>query len=289
MRWLVFTVFFILAFPVNAVLYVLHNTELADPFNRKEIPAEENPTTALAMSDIKHQNERVPDFSAFHDTRQKKRVFFEFMLPLIREANASIREERSELIALSRKLETGLVLSRGEYLGLGQLFKRYRFDMPVKVEAHDVDELLHRVDTIPASLVLAQSAHESAWGTSRFATEANNFFGIWCFSRGCGVEPKERSTGLTHEIAAYESVQEGINAYLRNINTHSAYEDLRIIRAEQHSLQNPSLQENVIGILLAAGLKSYSARGVDYVREIQQMIRTNKLSEFTFAVNPFKA
>jgi Bax protein len=197
------------------------------------------------------------------------------MLPLIREANARIRNDRSELITLSEKLESGLVLSGGERQALSQLFKRYRFKLPQTVEAENVDELLERVDILPASLVLAQSANESGWGTSRFATEANNFFGIWCFRTGCGLEPSQRSKGLSHEIAAYASVQEGVFAYMHNINTHRAYRNLRAIRAEQRTLLN-----DFMGIQLAQGLRHYSQRGEEYVREIQQMIRANKLHDY---------
>lgn len=293
MKWLPITLLFILANPANIVLTV-RQAPADNTFAVKDIviesPVEENSSNnsnnnskknvAHTALDTVSQNERRPDFSAFHDVQQKKRVFFEFMLPLIREANAGIRRDRSELIALSLKLESGLVLSGGEHHRLSQLFKQYRFKLPVKVDALNVNELLDRVDIVPASLVLAQSANESGWGTSRFAIEANNYFGIWCFSAGCGIEPSQRTEGLSHEIASYSSVQEGVKAYMLNINTHQAYKKLRIIRAEQRTLQN-----DYMGMQLAHGLQYYSERGEDYVRDIQQMIRTNKLHIYTLPTN----
>jgi Bax protein len=268
---------------VNAV-QMIEKEISASLVKASNIPAEEIESThgtiqdgtPLVASATEYQNERIPDFSAFHDVRQKKRVFFEFMLPLIREANASIRVERAELVALSRKLENGSVLSGGEHLRLAQLFNQYRFDLPQLVEAVDIGELLERVDIVPASLVLAQSANESGWGTSRFATEANNYFGIWCFSRGCGLAPRQRDEGLSHEVASYDSVQQGVIAYMRNINTHKAYTDLRTIRAEQRQIRNHQMGER-----LANGLHRYSERGQAYVDEIQQMIRVNNLQEYT--------
>ena len=294
MKWLPITLVFILSHPVNPVLSVrkaptANDTSIGMELI-KETPTEKNFNTnidhnnidkneaavAFATLDVKSQDERIPDFSAYLDVKQKKRVFFEFMLPLIREANARIRNDRSDLIALSEKLESGLVLSGGERQALSQLFKRYRFKLPQMAEAQNVDELLQRVDILPASLVLAQSANESGWGTSRFATEANNFFGIWCFRTGCGIEPSQRSKGLSHEIAAYASVQEGVFAYMHNINTHRAYRKLRAIRAEQRTLLN-----DLMGMELAQGLRHYSQRGEEYVREIQQMIRANRLDDYT--------
>jgi Bax protein len=291
MKWLPITLVFILAHPVNPVLSVrttptANDTSIAmeiikdttidkNDINKNDID-KNKATVALATLDTASQDERIPDFSAYLDVKQKKRVFFEFMLPLIREANARIRNDRSELITLSEKLESGLVLSGGERQALSQLFKRYRFKLPQTVEAENVDELLERVDILPASLVLAQSANESGWGTSRFATEANNFFGIWCFRTGCGIEPSQRNKGLSHEIAAYASVQDGVFAYMHNINTHRAYRKLRAIRAEQRTLLN-----DLMGMELAQGLRHYSQRGEEYVREIQQMIRANKLDAYT--------
>ena len=248
-----------------------------------EVPAEESPTdgqknTTQTADHSQPQVERVPDFSAYHDVLQKKRVFFAFMLPLIREVNAKIHKQRTNLIALSKKLESGLELERGELEYLSQLFRRYRMKTPPEVSTQLVNQLLERVDSVPASLVLAQSANESGWGTSRFAVEANNYFGIWCFSSGCGLKPASRDDGLVHEVASYKSVQQGIAAYMHNINTHRAYRNLRVIRAEQRHLRN-----HFMGLQLTDGLLYYSERGEEYVREIKQMIRINKLHEYTLA------
>ena len=253
-----------------------------------EAPAEENPTdgqrwvepTAQPTAVSQPRNERVPDFSAYRDVGLKKRVFFEFMLPRIREVNAKIRNQRTRLITLSGKLEAGLVLQRGELQYLSRLLKRYRMKAPFKVDTLLMNQLLERVDILPASLVLAQSANESGWGTSRFAIEANNYFGLWCFSRGCGLKPSSRGEGMAHEVASYNSVQQGIIAYMHNINTHKAYRELRMIRSEQRLLQN-----HFMGLQLTDGLHRYSERGEDYVREIKQMIRVNKLHEYTLASN----
>jgi|TARA_B100001971_G_C18249586_1_gene577093 Bax protein len=278
MKWLPITFLLVLALPVSAVLYIQQLPPLISEF-----PAEESPTNG--QQDVEQtagtavsqpQTEKVPDFSAYLDVTQKKRVFFEFMLPLIREANANIREERSKLIDITTRLETGLVLQRGEHQYLNQLFKRYGMNAPIKVDTQHTDQLLERVDIVPASLVLAQSANESGWGTSRFAVKANNYFGIWCFRSGCGLKPQSRDEGMNHEVASYDSVQDSVRAYMHNINTHRAYRDLRTIRSEQRHLQN-----HYMGLQLTDGLRHYSELGPEYVHAIKQMIRVNRLQEYT--------
>ena len=44
-----------------------------------------------------------------------------------------------------------------------------------------IDKLLLRVEIIPNSIVLAQAAIESGWGSSRFAQEYNALFGEYTY------------------------------------------------------------------------------------------------------------
>ena len=62
-------------------------------------------------------------------------------------------------------------------------------------------------------------------------------------------------------------------------NTNPAYAHLRQIRAKTRD------NEGVMsGLTLAEGLLNYSARGADYVKEIQQLIRANNLQAFNLPV-----
>jgi len=166
-----------------------------------------------------------------------------------------------------------------EAAALRRLGKRYNMaavgDGPGALEEH-VEKLLLRVDVVPASLVIAQAAKESGWGSSRFAREGNNFFGIWCFNRGCGMTPANRDAGRHHEVAMFDTVKEGVRYYIRTINSHNAYSTLRQIRAVARNNNQPFGGEQ-----LATGLLRYSERGVLYVNEIQSMIRYNRLHRFT--------
>ena len=125
---------------------------------------------------------------------------------------------------------------------------------------------------IPNSLALVQAANESAWGTSRFARDANNYFGQWCFTRGCGLIPANRIEGAHHEVQRFSSPKESVASYLNNLNTHNAYAQLRSIRS--NAVKNG---EPITGYLLAAGLGKYSERGEAYIEEIRTMIRVNHL------------
>lgn len=217
-----------------------------------------------------------PDFTGFRDVQARKRAFYDYLLPKIHEANEEVMREREWLAALSDQLVFGVPLSVSQADALSLIERRYLVRDIAQTDLDRVEYLLTRVDIVPASLVLAQAAKESGWGTSRFAREGNNFFGIWCFYEGCGLTPLRRTAGLSHEVAMFDSVADGVRYYIRTINTHLAYEDLRQMRAEARGRQ-----EILPGTELARGLIRYSERGLAYVKEIQSMIRYNQLHRFT--------
>ncbi|MBU2874778.1 glucosaminidase domain-containing protein [Marinobacter salexigens] len=209
----------------------------------------------------------LPDFSSYRDTTEKKVAFFSFLYPRIVLANSRILIERDYLDSLTRK-ET---LSKKEHIWLAAQAKRLRVDEePGTPEQFNL--LRKRLDVIPPSLILAQAANESAWGTSRFALRGNNLFGQWCFSKGCGLVPLNRVEGASHEVAAFPSPYHSVRAYIQNLNRHESYQGLRNTRLDDRDAGDP-----LSGLALARGLVSYSERGEEYVDEIRSMIRYNNL------------
>ncbi len=217
----------------------------------------------------------LPDFGAILDVKKKKATFFEFMQERIKKTNDFVWAERQFVFQFRDKHGRSEV-SAEETADFLRLADRYSLPAPDVIDDAYFEKLLKRVDVVPASLVLAQGANESAWGTSRFAREGRNFFGIWCYREGCGLKPKSRDAGLKHEVRKFRTVQEGVTYYAHNINTGSAYQRLRSIRAKFRKDG-----EKLSGVQLAAGLSKYSERGDAYVDEIQRMIRGNNLARYT--------
>ncbi len=203
----------------------------------------------------------VPDFANIKDVKQKKQAFFDFIYQHALTENQAIMRERAILEANTEKAQ------------IKALCEKYSKNCET-VDAMKREALLSRVDVIPPSLILAQAANESAWGTSRFATQANNYFGQWCFSKGCGLVPLRRNAGSTHEVRKFNHAQASVRSYLMNLNTGRAYQGIRDMRA-----QGRTQSQTLSGIDLAAGLKQYSERGQAYVKELRSMIRYNKLVE----------
>ena len=215
-------------------------------------------------------NVQLPKFSDIKDVKEKKRRFFSFIRPALEKQNQKILSNRTKLLAIKERYVLNSALSLTDKSFIDKMKKKYKSNTELGVLAA-IDQLLLKVDIVPVPLVLVQAANESAWGTSRFARIGLNFFGMWCFEKGCGMVPRKRNTGAMHEVAAFNSVEEAVTKYLHNINTNAAYKVFRTIRG-QLRMQNLPLSSEI----LATGLLPYSERGSDYVLEISEMIRHNK-------------
>ncbi len=200
----------------------------------------------------------------------KKNIFFRLTGSGILQANEKIMSEREHLLnAINNK-----DIHENEWLAA--LAVKYKV---IKQESDKLDnaaliKLKKRVDIVPPSLALAQAAEESGWGTSRFAIQGNSLFGQWDFS-GKGIKPKEQRTELgNYGIAAFDSPQESIEAYMLNLNTHRAYQRMRQKRAVFRQ-QNKEPK----GWDLAKTLDKYSERGIEYVKSLHAIMSYNKLND----------
>ncbi|MDK9735814.1 glucosaminidase domain-containing protein [Vibrio sp. D404a] len=269
-----------LALKVTA-LALVGSVSLVGPYLYNE--EEERRKASVEKSELKSANvipkldmpSGKPNFAAIEDTNAKKKAFFDYLRPSINLENRRISKERAFLEKLSDK---GITAADSEDKSYAKrLAKLYSLPLPTTgIDEAWLDEMLSRVNVLPEALVLTQAANESAWGTSRFATEANNYFGHWCYSKGCGLVPLQRNEGSTHEVAKFSSSQESVHRYFMNLNRNKAYQDLRGIRAQLEE-QGEDLLTYDAATKLTQGLLKYSERGADYVTDLQAMIRHNEV------------
>jgi Bax protein len=216
------------------------------------------------------------DLHRITTTQQKKNLFFSSILPMAMLANEEISQQRATLDAIFQNFDQMETISTQQKKEIDEITARYRVKKDPLTNASARAMLFRRVDTIPESLVLAQAANESGWGTSRFSRQANNIFGEWTFTPGQGIVPENRPEGEIYEVRRFPSLYQSVRSYMRNINTHRAYTSLRKKREE---LRRSSL--DVSGVKLSLELDNYSTRRQAYSREIQALIKANRLEELT--------
>ncbi len=201
---------------------------------------------------------RLPaDISSVPQAADRKALFLRALLPFVVATNERITRQRERLIDMLPLLEQGLPLGTDDRRFLESVQEEFRVSRP------DPEELLRRMDVVPASLALAQAAEESGWGTSRPAREDNSLFGQMVFHEG-GMRLRE-----------FDNLRETVESYIRNLNTHRAYADFRQKRAQLRRASRP-LDSHA----LAGHIERYSERGTDYVATIRGLMTANGLRNF---------
>ena len=204
------------------------------------------------------------DLISLGNTSKKRELFIKIVLPLILNENKKITEDRKKLFKiLNKDFNTA-----GEKVWLSRRFKEY------KIKDKDLGKLKMRMDIIPVSIALAQSANESGWGTSRFALEGNALFGQWTWSKK-GISPKNKDPNQSHKVLQFQILKASVRAYKNNLNTHNAYKEFREKRAQLRQ-QN----KQIIGSDLTKYLKNYASIGVKYVEILEDIIEKNSLTDF---------
>ncbi len=228
----------------------------------------------LAVVSSKRPPPPLPDGSGPGTPQEKKAAFIDYLVPYVRGVNAAILADRRRLLSIRQDVARGGSPGMFDARWLKKIVADYEMELPAEIDPAFLDHLLLRVDIVPASLVLAQAAEESGWGSSRFAQHGNNLFGMRAYN-GTGFVPREREAGEKFRVAIYPSVRESIADYVSNLNTGENYIELR---AERRALRQRG--QALTGQALAARLGGYSRRGAEYVETILAIIRGNRLGRF---------
>jgi Bax protein len=204
------------------------------------------------------------DLDEIQSVKLKKETFIKIVLPLVVAENEKILEDRYKL----KKINSRKFTTDKEKQWLRQKFLEY------KVKKGNVEDLMTKMDIIPASIALAQAAKESGWGTSRFALEGNAIFGQWTWN-GSGIAPLNRDKSKSHKILKFPILRASVKAYKNNLNTHKSYIKFRKMRKELRDKN-----KKIIGLGLTKALENYAETGSEYTKILEQIITQNRLMDF---------
>ena len=125
---------------------------------------------------------------------------------------------------------------------------------------------------VPYEMIIGQAALESGWGTSRFAKEANNLFGIRTFTESV---PHLRPQGIDKwpgwGVRKFKSKCDSVKEYVRLLNEHPAYKKFRELREKT---RDP--------IKLIKTLDKFSTTA-DYDQRVIRIIKKIRKLEDTYA------
>ena len=213
------------------------------------------------------------DFDQLQDVKLKKKLFYLITLPIIHESNRLILEDREMIINIEKKF-LRKTLNENEVNETVRLAVKYKLDYST-IDLKLFRDLKQRINIIPVSLALAQAIVESGWGQSRFALEGNALYGQWTTNEQKGIIPEDRDEDKTHAVRKFENLQQSVQAYMHNINTHRAYYSFRVVRRIAERVQYTDPISAKVKFLAA-----YAEIGQEYVDKLELIIESNKLREF---------
>ena len=209
-----------------------------------------------------------------YKTNNKKSTFIAILLPLALRGNELVLEERKLM---------KIAFSTNNIYQIERLSKKYKVNNFKKINFSNLNrselrkirlELLSKINSIPISLILAQSIIESGWGVSRFAQEGNALFGQWTWNNSDGIKPKG-NLDANFSVKNFDSLLDSVNSYILNLNTHTAYKELRNFRTSQYNSG-----KKITGNDMANFLDKYAEIGIQYVTKVKNMIEKNQLSKY---------
>ena len=216
----------------------------------------------------------LPKNISQYQTNRKKSVFLAILLPIALRANELVLQERKMMnMAFTTRNIYQIEYFSNKYKIKN--FKKINFSRLTRSQLNLIKlELLNKIDSIPISMILAQSIIESGWGSSRFAQEGNALFGQWTWKDNDGIKPKG-NLNANFSVKNFKSLLDSVNSYILNLNTHPAYEELRNFRTSQYKKDS-----DVTGIDMANFIEKYAEIGFLYVNKVKDMIKKNKLNQF---------
>ncbi|MCA6222017.1 protein bax [Photorhabdus antumapuensis] len=203
----------------------------------------------------------LPDLRKYPSGIPRKKAFLNVVVPVIDKHNQRIMQERKWLLEHQKAKRW----STQDIRFLQRICKNYNVSCSSSPKKVNWNKILSRVDIIPTHFVATQAATESGWGTSKLAQQNNNLFGMRC-GNNC-----KKTQGKIKGYSAYPTINDSVEAYMRNMNTHNAYESLRVSRAKQRNSQ-----ESLNTSKLIDNLEGYSQLGSTYNSYLHKVFNSNK-------------
>lgn len=217
------------------------------------------PLDSPAVQPVYYHNEW--DFSMENTAARKKR-FIQMVLPAILMARHNLQADRIRVRQILYKLEQSGQVDPSDSTFMARQTER--------LNASTWEDAYDRLATHPSSIVLAQAAVESGWGSSRFFQEGNNIFGIWSFDpeedRIPALAAREDGTVF---VRSYQTLGESVEDYFITLARHNAYREFRQQRLQE---QDPRK--------LIYALHRYSELGYRYVGKLAMIMRQNDLRRY---------
>jgi len=186
---------------------------------------------------------------------EKKEKFIDLLLPSVLTAAHGIEQARERIAAIHERMQQDKPIPKEDSLFVQKQLEAW--------EANDIEQLLNeKLITRPHSVMLAQAALETGWGSSRFFVAANNTFGVWSFdSNESRIQAQETRDGTPVYVKKYDNLSASIIDYYKVIS-NGPYDEYREARKRTDDPYE-----------LVEYLFRYSELGQEYINRLKTVMR----------------
>ncbi|HKL37811.1 MAG TPA: glucosaminidase domain-containing protein [Bacteroidales bacterium] len=194
--------------------------------------------------------------------QERKEKFLDLLLPSVLTAAHGIEQTRERIAALHEQMQQQEPVSKEDSLFVQKQLKAW--------EAEDIEQLLNeKLLTRPNSVMLAQAALETGWGSSRFFVAANNTFGVWSFNpKESRIQAKGTREGTPVYVKKYDNLSASIIDYYKVIS-NGPYDEYREARKRT---SDP--------YVLVEYLFRYSELGQEYINRLKTVMRKADMEKY---------
>ena len=139
----------------------------------------------------------------------------------------------------------------------------------VRACALHLNSMYSEEERVPINLVLAQAIHESEWGRSRFAVEANNLLGIRTFDSSDDQLKPLNKPNVSWGLRIFETKCESISYYMELLNNNHHYKEFREERINQYFSDEIDLEKLAMTLAIYAEDVYYSQKIIRTIRELE--------------------
>ena len=182
------------------------------------------------------------------------KLYAKILTALILRENEQILNERILFLLLKEKADKGEKWTEQEQRYFDYLVDKYD-SVVLKTIPTKLNDLILKIDEIPPSLAIAQSALETDFGKKN----ADSPFGQqgWLDRQ-------------TYANIRYDNLSDAVKAYVKEMNSTPNYEDWHRLRAVQAQKQNA-----MTSLYMAGGLRTYRPEDTLYIEKIKQIITSH--------------
>ena len=183
-----------------------------------------------------------------------KKLYAKILTALILRENEKILNERILFLLLKEKADKGEKWTSKEQAYFNYLVDKYD-SIVLKTIPTQINDLIIKIDEIPPSLAVAQSALDTEFGKKNISS------------------PFGQQGWLDHQTYApvsYSNLSDAVRAYVLEMNSTPNYEDWHYLRAQQNQRQTPKGS-----LYIAGGLRTYRPEDITYIEKVRKVLTEN--------------